>query len=157
VEVASIGPRPGGRGSEFGAENVDPEKLASIGPRPGGRGSEQEMKKVTALAELQLGRDQVVADRRRAVGAWTCGSSFNWAATRWYWSVGLVVAPFPLALASIGPRPGGRGSTRIRYASSGERKLQLGRDQVVADRSGPSRRRWWCRCFNWAATRWSRI
>src|SRR6266540_1135174 len=111
---ASIGPRPRGRGNQ--ARQGEPVRLrpASIGPRPRGRGNKLLVRKVTVGCEASIG------PRPRGRGN------------------------FPLLepdgageAASIGPRPRGRGNPEPNEHEAGvAAELQLGLDLAVEETPG---------------------
>jgi len=109
VDLASMGPRPIGRGNDedgaFGPLMI----LASMGPRPIGRGNYAPPLQVRRPGMLQWGRDQLVAE-------------------------------IPCHLAP----------------DLGLFLLQWGRDQLVAEIGGRRPGPGLIRCFNGAATNWSR-
>jgi len=131
-----------------------------MGPRPIGRGNipvagSGESRRI----ELQWGRDQLVAeipDRGHGAVAY---QQLQWGRDQ------LVAEMWDLAmrhahqwLASMGPRPIGRGNIRLeRLGDAVADRLQWGRDQLVAEIWRGSAENQMCSSrFNGAATNWSR-
>src|SRR6266498_4052755 len=100
---ASIGPRPRGRGNQ--ARQGEPVRLrpASIGPRPRGRGNKLLVRKVTVGCEASIG------PRPRGRGNF------------------LLLEPDGAGeAASIGPRPRGRGNHELPARNAGFRNASIG-------------------------------
>src|SRR5712691_8762459 len=94
------------------AHPLGTDALASMGPRPRGRGSAAAQGTGAALSSmLQWGLDHVVEDRRHRRAGRGSRCRFNGASTTWsriaVLDVHIHLAPM---LASMGPRPRGRGS-----------------------------------------------
>ena len=157
VGMASMGPRPDGRGTLCVINARGSSGLASMGPRPDGRGTAALFDWEIGAPLLQWGRDRMAAERRREPSLLALRYALQWGRDRmaaerapvrgWGWAAGG---------ASMGPRPDGRGTiTRGRNVIV-DFKLQWGRDRMAAERW-----RVWGRLpdpnrFNGAATGWPR-
>ena len=115
---ASMGPRPDGRGKLGGVPRMPAGVVASMGPRPDGRGKPPAPPKPPAGAGRQWGRGQTAAESAGSAGS--CS------------------APKP---ASMGPRPDGRGkpySTRRVACSASVNGAAARRPRKVQPRRRPS-------------------
>ena len=139
--LASMGPRPFGRGrAEYNRRQIE-HYAASMGPRPFGRGRLPSRMGLPRTPQLQWGRDLSVAEggvrHGQAPGLLSC---FNGAATfRSRKDPKMHLLPSVQSCASMGPRPFGRGRTRSGLTSLESELLQWGRDLSVAE--GGHRRR----------------
>ena len=161
ISIASMGPRPDGRGKGGGAPKVERVLPASMGPRPDGRGKCEPSRAVSpaprvngaaarrprkarprppALASIlrQWGRGQTAAESWRHQGRPCQGLSAS-------------MGPRPdgrgkrlrlgggrgRAIASMGPRPDGRGKLDARDGDPGGGRRQWGRGQTAAERGRP--------------------
>ena len=180
ISLASMGPRPDGRGTVLALALMSVASHASMGPRPDGRGTPAPSRSPAPGHWLQWGRDRMAAERRgRACRARPC-RSFNGAATGWPRNVGkrgfimifhvASMGPRPdgrgtctggaqslfCLPASMGPRPDGRGTVVPRSGVNALGKLQWGRDRMAAERPSRSIAISDKTCFNGAATGWPR-
>ena len=139
-----------------------------MGPRPRGRGVEvQKIVTQQAAAELQWGRARAGAESPRATADITCSLLLQWGRARaGAESRAHQITPHPLCIASMGPRPRGRGvlltngepTAELRLASMGPRprgrgvekekpryvppttELQWGRARAGAESAAAARR-----------------
>ena len=112
---ASMGPRPFGRGRRKAARGGIPKRPASMGPRPFGRGRISVTRGATTTAGLQWGRDLSVAEGRPPALDNNPGTfCFNGAATFRSRKARAADRPRYDLVASMGPRPFGRGRRRAR-------------------------------------------
>ena len=152
---ASMGPRPFGRGRLLSGTYAFSVLEASMGPRPFGRGRITMVRRARAPHKLQWGRDLSVAEGAFGAAAGAGGEGFNGAATFRSRKDRRQVRRHPHDLASMGPRPFGRGrmpvlrqaQERLPVASMGPRPFGRGR---AAPGTGSSRAA--LRRFNGAAT-----
>ena len=133
--MASMGPRPRGRGIKGAIDQHRVAYHASMGPRPRGRGIwTLTNAHATAQIELQWGRDRAVAELRNGSQRRAGSKRFNGAATARSRNYGPAMtwnAPRPLA--SMGPRPRGRGIPPDSATTPKTPELQWGRDRAVAE------------------------
>ena len=123
---ASMGPRPFGRGMAGLVDVADGAHAASMGSRPFGRGMSLLTPQAAAGSGLQWGRDLSVAECRAAVCRHAARRS-----------------------ASMGPRPFGRGMRSMLSKSSARSPLQWGRDLSVAEWPLTCRRLPWEVMLQW--------
>ena len=81
--LASMGPRPDGRGREATSDKVLPSSQASMGPRPDGRGRRRASLGGRRCGGRQWGRDRMAAEGGGEGPAPWPGSGVNGAATGW--------------------------------------------------------------------------
>ena len=176
--IASMGPRPRGRGIEHpvelpqffgplqwghdravvefcstsGGENVP--LLASMGPRPRGRGIMPKPWRPLPASRLQWGHDRAVVELLPGITTFPSSVMLQWGHDRAVVELaGPSVAAVCDGVASMGPRPRGRGidgavtcGAGQRYASMGPRPRGRGIGWSLRRRC----MRW--RCFNGATT-----
>ena len=86
-----------------------PRRAASMGPRPCGRGRCGYTERTVPALALQWGHDLAAVEGRAGALHGCRGICFNGATTLRPWKVALAAAVAGPALASMGPRPCGRG------------------------------------------------
>ena len=109
AKQASMGPRPNGRGKRHSAAVRRPRRLASMGPRPNGRGKGTLEWVARNHTELQWGRGKTAAESESSTSScgiliWLQWGRGQTAAESLHAEGGEGYAP-----ASMGPRPNGRG------------------------------------------------
>ena len=159
-----MGPRPNGRGKQAAQTGFLARMTASMGPRPNGRG-----KRVLATADAperqrQWGRGQTAAESRRWSGRVSCAICVNGAAAKRPRKAGqqggggggrvgvngaaakrprkdrLPSQRLHVAIASMGPRPNGRGKRACQAGGAPRHMRQWGRGQTAAESMRRGRR-----------------
>ena len=137
---ASMGPRPCGRGRPGGRSSGRLRERASMGPRPCGRGRGGGGAGRPAGRRLQWGHGLAAVDGRAGARTTAQSAGFNGATALRPWTGGQRRSPRRTRLASMGPRPCGRGRVRGVHcvlpcgvlASMGPRPCGRGRGGTLA-------------------------
>ena len=155
--LASMGPRPDGRGTCYSPAGTGTRPLASMGPRPDGRGTSAAHPTDLRLGTLQWGRDRMAAERRPARPSQTSPASFNGAATGWPRNV-VIAAVAILVVVRLQWGRDRMAAERLICSLhvSLRPSLQWGRDRMAAERSPRAVPQFGAGRFNGAATGWPR-
>ena len=162
---ASMGPRPDGRGRYRQRAPYQPVNRASMGPRPDGRGRRGRGGGAAQLLLRQWGRGRMAAEgpcpfipliglicvngaaagwpRKGGGGGGDAFASFgvNGAAAGWPRKAARAARPGRSLLASMGPRPDGRGRMKTGGRPLGGRLRQWGRGRMAAEGGAAQPRR----------------
>ena len=106
-----------------------------MGPRPDGRGTRGAWSFPQLPRSLQWGRDRMAAERREPFAETIRYVCFNGAATGWPRNAWGVVFSAIAPVASMGPRPDGRGTQGAVRRDHSVCLLQWGRDRMAAERA----------------------
>ncbi len=151
-----MGPRPGGRGEAIDLGVEASAHAASMGPRPGGRGESRSRTNPNSATKLQWGRAPEGAESRASGGGRRREDRFNGAAPRRARRARDGQRYFRVHLASMGPRPGGRGEFSTSFSGDSIAKLQWGRAPEGAERCAARSPQACATSFNGAAPRRAR-
>ena len=139
--TASMGPRPDGRGKLPLRYGMQHEVQASMGPRPDGRGKRQDGAAPDAHHRRQWGRGQTAAESRRQCPPGNALRRVNGAAARRPRKDENGHEGHNRIVASMGPRPDGRGKLHLRCVErNGGAGRQWGRGQTAAESPSPAPR-----------------